>query len=119
MSLKSKSVTFTILIHVLTWLVLGFILFGYQPLTMNIELPYQFWIKQNLIFFMLVGSFYLNSAVLVPQYLLKNRTGVYFLIVIFLVIAIYFLNILFDSWLHMHQLMDAAFHKHGPPRRGE
>jgi two-component system LytT family sensor kinase len=119
MSLKSKSTTITILIHVLTWAVLGFVLFGYQPLTMNVELPYQFWIKQNLVFFMLVASFYLNSAILVPKYLLKNRTGVYFLIVIVLVISIYFLNSLIDNWFGMHQLMDAAFHKHGPPKHGE
>jgi two-component system LytT family sensor kinase len=119
MSLKSKSSTITILIHVLTWLVLGFILFGYQPLTMNVELPYQFWMKQTLTFTMLVAAFYLNSSVLVPVYLLKNRTGMYFLFAIALIAGIYFLDALFDRTLDMHRLMDAAFHKHGPPKRGE
>ncbi|MDN3579956.1 sensor histidine kinase [Mucilaginibacter flavus] len=119
MSLKSKSSTVTILIHVLTWLVLGFVLFGYQPLTMNVELPYQFWIKQTLIFSMLVGAFYLNSEAFVPRYLLKNRTGMYFLCVIILIGAIYFLDALFERSLDLHRLMDAAFHKHGPPKHGE
>jgi hypothetical protein len=119
MSLKSKSTTITILIHVLTWLVLGFVLFGYQPLTLNVELPYQFWIKQTLVFTMLVGAFYLNSVVLVPAYLLKNRTGMYFICAIILIAGIYFLDALFDRTLDMHRLMDAAFHKHGPPKRGE
>lgn len=119
MSLKSKSNTITVLIHVLTWLVLGFVLFGYQPLTLNIELPYQFWIKQTLIFLMLVGSFYINSGLFVPRYLLKNHTGFYFIGAVILVAGVYFLNLLFDNWLNMHQLMDAAFHKHGPPKHEE
>jgi two-component system LytT family sensor kinase len=119
MSLKSKSTTIAILIHVLTWLVLGFVLFGYQPLTLNVELPYQFWIKQTLVFTMLVGAFYLNSVVLVPAYLLKNRTGMYFICAIIVIAGIYFLDALFDRTLDLHRLMDAAFHKHGPPKHGE
>lgn len=119
MSLKSKSTTITILIHVLTWAVLIFALLLYQPLTWNIVLPYQFWIKQGLVIIMLVAAFYINSVILVPLYLLKNRTGMYFLIIIGLIVAVYFLNNLFDSALNMHQLMDAATHKHiRPPKPG-
>jgi two-component system, LytTR family, sensor kinase len=119
MSLKSKSTTITILIHVLIWAVLVFALLLYQPLTWNIILPYQFWVKQALVIVVLVVAFYVNSIVLVPVYLLKNRTGMYFLIIIGLIIAIYFLNNLFDSALNMHQLMDAATHKHNrPPKQG-
>jgi two-component system LytT family sensor kinase len=119
MSLKSKSSTITILIHVLTWVVLGFALFLYQPLTWDIVLPYQFWIKQALFIIMLVTAFYINAIVFVPVYLLKNRTGMYFIFIITLVAVIYILNIFIDRSLNMHLLMDNAIHKHGPPRHGE
>ncbi|WP_183557326.1 sensor histidine kinase [Mucilaginibacter sp. SP1R1] len=116
MSLKSKSNSITILIHVLTWVVLGLGLFLYQPLSWNIELPYQFWIKQAIVLSMLVIAFYVNSGLLVPQLLLKHRTGMYFLFVLALITVIYLINSFTDSWLNMHQLMDTAFHKHGPPK---
>jgi two-component system LytT family sensor kinase len=119
MSLKSKSNTITILIHILTWVVLFFALFLYQPLTWDIVLPYQFWIKQALIIIMLVAAFYINSIVLVPVYLLKNRTGMYFVFVIILIATVLLLNHFVDSSLNMHQLMDTAIHKHGQPRHGE
>ncbi|MGF7039919.1 sensor histidine kinase [Mucilaginibacter lappiensis] len=117
MSLKSKSNFITILIHVLTWVVLSVSLFLYQPLTWNIELPYQFWIKQVLVLSTLIAAYYINARILVPQYLLKNRTGIYFLYILALVGVIVLLNAFVDDWLNMHRLIDTAFHKHGPPRR--
>ena len=106
---KSKSKLVTIIIHVLTWGVFGMIYF-YQPLSLNISIPYQLWLKQIIILGMLVIAFYLNSFILVPKILLKNYTGVYFLAIIGLVVVIVFANVYFDAWLNIHQLMDAAFH---------
>jgi LytS/YehU family sensor histidine kinase len=48
--------------------------------------------------------------------LLKNRTGLYFVAVIGITAIIVFLNIYADRLLNLPQLMDAAFHRHGPPK---
>jgi sensor histidine kinase YesM len=112
---KSKSKLVTVLIHFLVWAVFGMIYF-FQPLTWNVAVPYQLWIKQCIILGLLVITFYLNSFILIPKFLLKGHTSVYFLIVVGLAAIIIILNIYIDGWLNLHQLMEEAFHKHGPPR---
>lgn len=114
---KSKSKLITILIHVLIWAVFGLAVFFYQPLTWNFNVPFQLWLKQGLLLLMLVAAYYINSVVLVPKFLLKNRTGYYFLFIIIIIAGIIFLSGYLDSILNLHQLMDAAFRKAGPPRR--
>ena len=114
---KSKSKIITILIHILIWGVFGLIYF-FQPLNWNITVPYQLWIKQSIILGLLVVAFYVNSFVLVPKILLKNKTSIYFLIITGVVATVVLLNIYVDEWLHIHRLMDIAFHKGGPPRKG-
>jgi two-component system LytT family sensor kinase len=113
---KSKSKLITIIIHVLIWGVFGLIYF-FQPLNWNITVPYQLWIKQSVILGLLVMAFYLNSFVLVPRLLLKNKSSIYLLVISGIVILVVLLNIYVDDWLNIHQLMDAAFHKGGPPKR--
>ncbi len=112
---KSKSKLITIVSHILIWGFFGMIYF-FQPITWNITVPYQLWIKQSMILGLLVIAFYLNSFILVPKYLLKNRTSVYFLITIGLIIIIVLLNSYADGWLNINQLMHSAFHKSGPPK---
>lgn len=112
---KSKNTVITIIIHILMWGVFGLIYFS-PPLNWNIAIPYQLWIKQGIILGLLVIAFYVNSLVLVPKFVLKSRTGLYFLIVTCIVAIILLLNIYTDEWLNIHQLMDAAFHKKGPPK---
>jgi two-component system LytT family sensor kinase len=112
---KSKSKLVTTLIHILIWAVFGMIYF-FQPITFNIIVPYQLWIKQSIILGLLVIAYYTNTFILVPQFLLKNRTSIYFLIVICIAAGIILLNIYADQLLNIHQLMDAAFHKNGPPK---
>ena len=112
---KSKSKLITVLIHVLIWAVFGNIYF-FQPLSWNITVPYQLWIKQSLILGLLIAGYYFNSFVLVPRFLLKNRTVIYFAIVVGMAIVIVTLNSNVDGWLNLHSLLDAAFHKQGPPR---
>jgi len=114
---KSKSKVVTVLVHVLAWAVFGILLFFFQPLTWNISLPYQLWIKQNIIFGLLVVTFYLNSELIVPHFLLKNKTVAYLLIVVGVAAIMVFLNGYVDQWLKLPQLMDAAFHKDAPPHR--
>ena len=106
----------TILLHVLLWMLFAFILLFYQPLTWNIALPYQFWIKQGVALIILVVVFYVNSYALVPQLLLKNK-NVGFLVVILLISVIASLIIRWvDESLHLPGLMNQAFNKIGIPR---
>ncbi len=110
---KSKSKLVTIVIHILVWCVFGMIYF-FQPITWRIKVPNQLWVKQSIILGSLVAAFYFNSSVLVPRFILKNRTGLYLLIIVVVATIIVFLNIYVDKWLNLPALMDAAFHKGGP-----
>ena len=113
---KSKSKLITVLVHVLAWAVFGMLLFFFQPLTWNISLPYQLWVKQNIIFGLLVITFYLNSEIIVPHFLLKNKTVSYLLIVFGVATLMVLLNGYVDKWLNLPELMDNAFHKDSPHR---
>jgi len=113
---KSKSKIITIIIHILIWGVFGLIYFS-QPLSWNIIVPYQLWIKNAIILTLLVIAFYFNSAFLVPRVLLKNRTSLYFLIIVGVAAIIVMLNTYTDAWLNLHQLLDDAFHRMGPPQK--
>src|SRR5579862_4977443 len=93
---KSKSRLITTLIHILIWAVFGLAVFFYQPLTWNINVPFQLWIKQGLLLLMLVVAYYINSLVLVPKFLLKNRTGYYFLFLIIICAGIILISSYFD-----------------------
>ena len=110
---KSRSKLITVFIHVLTWGVFGMIYY-FQPLNWNIVVPYQLWINQSVILLLLVLTFYLNSLVLVPKVLLKNKTGLYLLSITAVVIFILILGSYVGKWLNLHQVMDTV--KHGPPR---
>ena len=112
---KSKSRLITILTHVLIWGIFGMIYF-FQPLTFNIVVPYQLWIKQFTILGLLVIAYYSNAFILVPQFLLKNNTGIYFTFIVCIAAFIVLANIYVDEWLNIRQLMEAAFHRSGPPK---
>src|ERR1700733_7434767 len=100
---KSKSKLITVIIHFSIWAVFGLIYF-FQPISYNIVVPYQLWIKQCLILGMLVIAFYLNSIVFVPQFLLRNRTNVYLVAIVAVTAVIVVLNAYADSWLNIDQL---------------
>lgn len=113
---KSKSKLVTIIIHILIWGVFGTIYF-FQPLTWNISVPFQLWIKQSIVLGLVIIAYYLNSFVLVPKFLLSNRNSIYFFSIIIVVVTIVLLNGYIDRSLNLSQLMDAAFHKM-PRHRG-
>ncbi len=76
---KSKSKLVTAIIHISIWAVFGTIYF-FQPLTWNISVPYQLWIKQGITLDLVIVAYYVNSLVLVPKFLLSNRNSIYILI---------------------------------------
>ena len=83
---------------------------------MHVPIPFQLWIKEFVVFGLLVIAYYLNSTILIPNFLLKNHTGVYLLIVTGIIALIVVSNSYLDFWLNIHQLVEAAFQKLGPPR---
>jgi sensor histidine kinase YesM len=85
-SLYNKSIG--VMIHVLVWAVFALAIFYYQPVVSDVQMPYQFWIKQTAELSLLVIAFYLNSALLVPRLLLKNRLVWYLVIVIAIMLTI-------------------------------
>jgi two-component system LytT family sensor kinase len=67
---------------------------------------------------MLVGAYYTNSLVLMPRFLLKNRTGYYFICALVIIVVFLVVDRYSDDWLNLHNLIDATFRRHGPPPRG-
>src|ERR1700761_6643394 len=112
---KSKSTLITIIVHILIWGVFGLIYF-FQPLNWNIIVPYQLWIKQFFILGLLIVAYYLNAFVLVPKLLLKNKTGMYLLLIFAFAAVIVTLNTYIDEWLDIHRLLDIAVHKSVPQK---
>ncbi|MGV3560541.1 sensor histidine kinase [Larkinella arboricola] len=106
-----------VLIHILAWGLLGFALLVYQPLNWDITAPPQFWIKQGFYFSLLVGSFYLNTQLLVPYLLFRDQTSLY--ITSLFVTAVFVVVVLFhvDNWLNLPELMHRAWHPEGGPRK--
>lgn len=101
----------SVMTHVLIWAVFG--LFFYRQLFFSdTDVPNQYWIKQTITLSLLVTVFYFNSSVLVPRFLLKNHTALYFVIIIGIVVAIAFIDRWVDNVLSLYQLNDAAFSKH-------
>lgn len=119
---KTKSKLVTIMVQVLIWGVFGQVLFFYHPFFSDIDIPYQFWIKQTAILGMLVGAYYINYLFVVPKVLLRNKLGYYILFAIAIIFIVAFLTDWIDKALNLHQLVEQAFHKHwhfiGEPRRG-
>ncbi len=100
------------MIHILGWSVFGLAIFFYLPFFSGIDIHYTFWIRQAITLGLLVVAFYVNSYILVPRFLLNNRAGYYFVIIIGIIIAI----VLLDGWsepaLNLRQLLfDEAFLK--------
>ena len=111
---KSKSGLVTVIIHVLIWVMFGLIYF-FQPISWSISVPYQVWIKQCVLLGLLVVVYYSNALILVPKFVLKNRIGIYFVFIVCITAIIIELNVYVDQWLNIHQLIESALHKAGPP----
>ncbi|MCD0487654.1 histidine kinase [Pedobacter sp. MC2016-14] len=110
----------SILLHVLVWVLFAFSLLFYHPLTWGIELPLQFWIKQSGILLLLIAIFYLNSYVLVPQLLLKNKNMWFAMVILAVALLAGPLARVLDNVLDLPNLMQQAFNKMGvagPPKK--
>jgi uncharacterized membrane protein len=108
---RSKSTLGNILIQTLIWVVLGTVLLFNQPIGWGIEVPCQFWIKQTLLFIILIVVYYLNAYCLVPEFLLKSRSRIYFLLIALVITVIMMFMSWFDNYLDLPRLFVEAFMK--------
>jgi two-component system, LytTR family, sensor kinase len=109
-----------LIFHLLGWSFLALFLM-WQPLSWQIELPYTFWIKQAVLFSLLVTIFYLNVYVWFPRFLSKNRYIPFIVLnitsVIILAFTIERVQIALDHREHMDRAFEKAREVNGPKRK--
>ncbi|QGK73666.1 sensor histidine kinase [Flavobacterium sp. SLB02] len=66
-------------LHILAWLLLGFIMLFYIPITWNVVLPTVFWIWQMIVLVLLIIIFYSNAKIIVPKTIIKDSTSPFLL----------------------------------------
>jgi two-component system, LytTR family, sensor kinase len=103
------------LIHLLVWTTLGVMLLVLQPLSWNIPLPTPFWMMQGIIFCSFVGLFYLNTNVLVPHFLFKNKIWLFIFLGLTTGVAVFILLNTTSNWLNLPELMHKVIHENRPP----
>lgn len=95
-------------LHLLGWSFLALFLM-WQPLSWQIQFPASFWVKQAVLFTMLIAVFYLNFYFWFPQYLAKNR---YWQFILFNVLSVIVLAVLMEQVkiaINHGEQMDRAF----------
>lgn len=103
--------TVPVFVQVLLWGLFGSLLLLYGPLTWDITVPQEFWIKQGVVFSSLVIIYYFNVGMLVPKLLFAGRTFQYILAIIAIVVLFLLLNEWLEKVLHLRELMEKAFNK--------
>lgn len=103
----------SVLSHVLGWGLLSYLLFFSQSFNEEIRLPDLFWVRQGIFLCLMVGTFYLNSQVLVPRLLLRNQTGRYVVALVSIVVFILLVLFVIETWFNLPILMHRAFHPDG------
>ncbi|WP_159476302.1 sensor histidine kinase [Dyadobacter sp. 3J3] len=106
---KSKN-GLTIFVHVMVWVLLGFVLLFFPPLTWDIILPASFWIKQTLNIFILAGFFYFNALYMVPTFLFQGKRNVFIIWFIAAWIIVLVIARIIEINLHVIEDLKAVTH---------
>ncbi len=107
------------LIHVLVWGLFGLTFLLFHPLTGRVTMPPQFWVKQGVMLAVWVGAFYLTAWVSVPRLLFRGHTGWFVGALVVTAAALLLTNLTLEKQLHLHELMDRAFHAAARPAGAE
>lgn len=105
---------FIISVHVLGWLLFGFILLFYLPLTWRIDVPVFFWTWQSFLLLMMIVLFYINAYYVVPHFLLKSRTGLFSLWIFLIIGSTQMLAYFFRIQTHMRERLAVLLNNHTP-----
>lgn len=89
-------------LHILGWLLLGFIMLFYIPLTWKVVLPPEFWLWQIIILFLLILLFYSNAKIVVPKTIIKNNTSPYLVWSFLAIFVMQLIAYLYSSQTQVH-----------------
>ena len=103
----------TPLIHLLGWGIVGSLLI-FSPFFWNITLPDEWWIKQFILFALLIGAFYLNTEILAPRLLFRDKIYWHIGATILIAIAVYWIIQGVETWLHLPELWHKATRPNHP-----
>lgn len=111
-----------LLLHLLGWSFLALFLM-WQPLSWQIQLPTSFWIKQAVLFTLLVTIFYLNVYVWFPRFLSRNRYMPFILLnvisIILLAVTMERVQIALKHREYMDHAFQVARETNGPKRKND
>ncbi|MHC0440321.1 sensor histidine kinase [Flavobacterium sp. 3-210] len=89
-------------LHILGWLLLGFIMLFYIPLTWNVILPGVFWLWQIIVLFLLIVIFYTNAKIIVPKTIIKDNTSPFLLWTFLAICALQFIAYFYNTQTDVH-----------------
>jgi two-component system LytT family sensor kinase len=91
MGLFRKKYVF-ILVHLFFWLILSIGVLYNHPSDWGVNIPRSFWIRQTVLFVILIIVFYINLYLLIPRLLFRDKIWQYGLSAIALIAAVTYLN---------------------------
>ncbi|KFF03479.1 sensor histidine kinase [Flavobacterium reichenbachii] len=95
-------------LHILGWLLLGFIMLFYIPLTWNVILPEVFWLWQIIILVLLIILFYSNAKIIVPKTIIKNNTSPFLAWASLMIFIMQLIAYFYSSQTNVHTKVSAV-----------
>lgn len=89
-------------LHILSWVLLGFIMLFYMPLTWNVLLPGAFWLWQIIILFLLMIIFYSNARIIVPKTIFKDNISPFMIWALVIIFAMQLIAYFYTSQTDLH-----------------
>ena len=94
-------------LHILAWILLGYIQLFYIPLTWNIVLPTIFWLWQTIVLFFMIFIFYYNAKAVVPKTIIKDKIGPFLFWVLCFICAMQLISYLYNANTDLHNKLAA------------
>ncbi|WP_281632990.1 sensor histidine kinase [Flavobacterium luteolum] len=89
-------------LHILSWVLLGFIMLFYIPLTWNVTLPDVFWLWQMVLLILLIIIFYSNAKIIVPRTIFKDNTSPFLVWAFITIFAMQVIAYFYTSQTDLH-----------------
>ncbi|MEN2488700.1 histidine kinase [Flavobacterium sp. B11] len=89
-------------LHILSWVLLGFIMLFYIPLTWNVTLPGVFWLWQMVLLILLIIIFYSNAKIIVPRTIFKDNTSPFLVWAFITIFAMQVIAYFYTSQTDLH-----------------
>lgn len=94
-------------LHILAWLLLGFTLLFYIPLTWNIVLPSIFWLWQSVVLFFMIVIFYFNAQIIVPRTIIRDKISPFLLWALFIIFIMQLVAYVYNYNTDLHNKLAA------------